>query len=98
MHTPPHPGTVLKDCYFDHLEISIVEFAAALGMTRQAVSAVLNGKAGISSDLAVKLGKFFDTTPELWSRMQAGYDLAQSKKRVDLSNVKTAVFLQQNRM
>jgi addiction module HigA family antidote len=57
MHNPPHPGEVLKDGVFADGEVSVTAAAAALGVTRAALSRVLNGKAGISAEMAVRLGK-----------------------------------------
>ncbi|MBV6513493.1 MAG: putative HTH-type transcriptional regulator YddM [Ignavibacteriaceae bacterium] len=91
MFNPPHPGGVLKRRYFDQLQISVSEFAEMLDMARPSVSNVLNEKAGISPTMAVKLAKVFETSPELWLNMQTAYDLAKAKKRVNLTNVRTAV-------
>jgi addiction module HigA family antidote len=79
MHNPPHPGLVLRD-YLGSL--SVTDAARHLGVTRVALSRVLNGAAGISAEMALRLSEALGTTPELWLGMQTQYDLWQvSKKR-----------------
>lgn len=75
MHSPPHPGEVLKDGVFSEAAVSVTDAASALGVTRVSLSRVLNGKAGISAEMAVRLGKWLDTGPEMWINLQAQYDL-----------------------
>jgi addiction module HigA family antidote len=78
MYNPPHPGTVLREW----LEgISVTEAARRLGVTRVALSRVLNGSAGISPDMDLRLSKALNTTPGSWYGMQADYDLWQAKQR-----------------
>jgi len=80
MHNPSHPGKILA-CYLQGL--SVTETAKHLGVTRPALSRVLNGKAGVSADMALRLSEAFRTEPELWLRLQVQYDLwiASKKKR-----------------
>ena len=80
MHTPSHPGKILAE-YFDGR--SVTEVARHLGVTRPALSRVLNGKAGVSADMALRLSEAFNTDPELWLRLQAQRDLwiALQKRR-----------------
>lgn len=80
MHNPPHPGSVLRE-YLGSL--SVTEAANHLGVTRVALSRVLNGSAGISAEMALRLSEALGTTPELWLGMQTQYDLWQlsSKRR-----------------
>jgi addiction module HigA family antidote len=80
MHNPPHPGEVLKDGVFDGSNISVTGAAAALGVTRVALSRVLNGKAGVSAEMAVRLGKWLGTGPEIWVSMQTQYDLRKAEQ------------------
>lgn len=75
MHSPPHPGEVLKDGVFSEAAVSVTDAASALGVTRVSLSRVLNGKAGISAEMAVRLGKWLNTGPEMWINLQAQYDL-----------------------
>lgn len=84
MHNPPHPGEVLKDGVFSEGTVSVTEAAASLGVTRVALSRVLNARAAISAEMAVRLGKWLGTSAEVWINMQAQYDLwkaEQSLKR-----------------
>lgn len=80
MHNPPHPGEVLRDGVFADSAVTVTEFAQRLGITRVMLSRVLNGKAGISADMAVRLAAALGTSPESWLHMQANYDLWQAEK------------------
>jgi addiction module HigA family antidote len=81
MHNPPHPGlTVRHDC-LEPLGLTVTEGAKVLGVTRQALNNLVNGKAGISPEMAVRLAKAFGTTPETWLRLQMAYDLAQVRQQ-----------------
>ena len=75
MHNPPHPGEVLRDLCLDPLELTITDAAAALGVSRKTLSAILNGRAGISPEMAIRLSIAFNTTPESWLNQQSQYDL-----------------------
>ena len=80
MKNPPHPGrTVRHDC-LEPLGLSVTEGAKILGVTRQALNNVVNGKAGISPEMAIRLSKAFGSTPETWLKMQLAHDLAQARK------------------
>ena len=78
---------VRHDC-LEPLGLSITEAAKALGVTRQALNNVVNGKAAISPEMAIRLDKAFGGGAEIWLRMQSSYDLAQAMKRADLIKVK----------
>lgn len=78
MHNPAHPGLVLRE-YLGDLSVTIV--AERLGVTRAALSRILNGHAGISADMAVLLGAALGTSAEMWTIMQARYDLWQAQQR-----------------
>ena len=80
MHNPPHPGDVLKDGVFADNLVSVTDAAAALGVTRVSLSRVLNGKAGVSAEMAVRLGKWLGTGPEVWINMQAQYELWKAEQ------------------
>ncbi len=82
MHNPPHPGELLKELYLEPLKITVTEAAVALNVARKTLSAVVNGRAGISPEMALRLAKALNTTPELWLNMQAQHDLwiARQKK------------------
>jgi addiction module HigA family antidote len=77
MHNPPHPGSVLRE-YLG--EVSVTDAAKHLGITRVALSRVLNGAAGISAEMALRLSEALGTTPELWLGMQTQYDLWQTSR------------------
>jgi antitoxin HigA-1 len=80
MKNPAHPGRIVRNACLEPLDLSITEGARILGVTRQALSNVVNGKAGISPAMAIRLSKAFGSTAETWLRMQMAYDLAQALK------------------
>ena len=88
MHKPAHPGEVLKEMYIEPLGLTVTQTAKALGVTRKALSELVNMRSGISTTMALRLSKAFGTTPELWLNMQRNHDLIQAQKRVRLSKVK----------
>ncbi len=79
MFNPPHPGEVLKE-YFP-ASLSITEAASRLDVSRQALSAILHGRAGISAEMAMRLSKALSTSPDLWLGMQMQYDLWQVRQK-----------------
>jgi antitoxin HigA-1 len=81
MHNPPHPGEVLRELCFEPLGISVTDAAKALGVSRKTLSSILNGRAGISPEMAVRLSIAFDTSAESWLNQQIQYDLSQAEKR-----------------
>jgi len=89
MFDPPHPGEVLRD-YLGN--ISVTTAAKHLSVTRATLSRILNGSAGISADMAIKLGESLGTSPDLWAGMQTQYDLwqASKKSRKKLGRLETA--------
>ena len=80
MHNPPHPGEILRELCIDPLDLSITEAAEGLGVSRKTLSAILNGRAGISPEMALRLSMAFNTSPESWLNQQSQYDLWQAKK------------------
>jgi len=80
MHNPPHPGEVLRELCLEPLDITVTDAAVALGVSRKTLSAILNGRAGISPEMAIRLAKAFDTTPESWMNQQMHYDLWQAQQ------------------
>jgi len=78
MFNPPHPGEVLRE-YLG--EVSVTDAARHLGVTRVSLSRILNGSAGISADMALRLSDALGTSPELWTGMQGQYDLWQASKK-----------------
>jgi addiction module HigA family antidote len=87
MHNPPHPGEILRDLCLEPLGLSVTDAAKALGVSRKTLSAVLNGRAGISPEMAVRLSIAFDTTAESWLNQQVQYDLWLAEKRRKLLKV-----------
>ena len=83
MFQPPHPGRSIRSACLEPLGLSVTEAARALGVTRQALNNVVNGKAGTSPEMAIRLSKAFGSTPETWLHMQLAYDLAEVRKRED---------------
>ena len=81
MHNPSHPGEVLRELCLKPLELSVSEAARALGVSRKTLSAILNGRAGISPEMAIRLSIAFDTSAESWLNQQTQYDLWAAEKR-----------------
>lgn len=81
MHNPPHPGEILRSLCLEPLNLSVTDAAKALGVSRKTLSAVLNGRAGISPEMAVRLSIAFDTSSESWLNQQVQYDLWQAEKQ-----------------
>ena len=81
MKNPPHPGRSIKDACLEPLKLSVTEGAKIFGVSRQALNNVVNGKAAISPEMAVRLSKAFGSTPETWLQMQLNYDLAQVRQK-----------------
>jgi addiction module HigA family antidote len=80
MKNPPHPGRSIRTACLEPLGLSVTKGAEALGVTRQTLNNVINGKSGISPQMAIRLSMAFGSTPETWLRMQLAYDLAQARK------------------
>jgi addiction module HigA family antidote len=81
MHNPPHPGEVLRKLCLEPLGLNVTQAAKALGVSRKTLSAILNGRAGISPEMAVRLSIAFDTTAESWLNQQVQYDLWRAERR-----------------
>ena len=88
MHNPPHPGEIIKKAYLQPLGLTVTEAAKALKVTRKTLSAIINGRTGISPTMAIRLSKAFNTTPQLWLNIQQSYDLWYAQKEMDASKVK----------
>lgn len=76
-----HPGEVLAEIYMEDRELNQSTLAEALGCQPRKINEIVNGKRGISADFAIDLAEFFGTTPEMWLRMQADYDLFVAQKK-----------------
>ena len=83
MHNPCHPGEIVRYECLEPLGLSVTRAAEGLGITRQALSDLINEKSGVSVDMAIRLPKAFGSTPETWLGMQMAYDLWQARKRVE---------------
>jgi len=80
MHNPPHPGEVIRDLCLEPLGLSVTDAAEGLGISRKTLSAILNGRAGISPEMALRLSIAFDTSPESWLNQQTQFDLWAAQK------------------
>lgn len=87
MCNPPHPGELLKEDYLIPLNLTITEVAKKLKISRQTLSDLINGKIGISLQMAVKLAKAFNTTPDCWLNHQMQYDLAKAMKETNVDDI-----------
>lgn len=87
MHNPPHPGGIVKRQCLEPLGLSVTRAAEGLGVTRQALSDLVNEKAGVSIDMAIRLSRAFGSTPETWLAMQTARDLWQARDRADRISV-----------
>lgn len=81
MHNPPHPGEIIKRLCLEPLGVSVTEAAQALDISRKTLSAILNGRAGISPEMAVRLSMAFGTSAESWLNQQTQYDLWHAEQR-----------------
>lgn len=88
MRKPPHPGGIVRRQCLEPLGLSVTEAAKGLGVTRQALSDVVNEKAGVSVEMAIRLSKAFGSTPDLWLGLQMAYDLWQAQSRAESIKVK----------
>ena len=82
MHNPPHPGEIIRYECLEPLGLTVTRAAQGLGVTRQALSDLVNEKAGISVEMSFRLSQAFGSTPETWLSIQTAYDLWQARDRV----------------
>ena len=87
MYNPPHPGEVLRELCLEPLGISVTAAAKGLGVSRKTLSAILNGRAGISPEMAVRLSIAFETSSESWLNQQSQYDLWRAEQSRDSLHV-----------
>ena len=83
MHNPPHPGEIVRHECLVPLGLTVTRAAQGLGVTRQALSDLVNGKAGVSVEMAIRLSKAFGSTPRTWLGMQTAYDLWHARERAE---------------
>ena len=81
MHNPPHPGGIVKRQCLAPMGLSVTRAVQGLGVTRQALSELVNERSGISVEMAIRLSRAFGSEPETWLRMQMAHDLWQTRKR-----------------
>jgi addiction module HigA family antidote len=81
MKNPIHPGRIVKHDCLEPLGLTVTAAAKVLRITRQALNNLVNERAGISPEMAIRLEKAFGSTADTWLRLQAAYDLAQARKR-----------------
>lgn len=93
MHQPPHPGEILRELCLAPLNLTVTALAASLDVSRNTLSAILNGRAGISPEMAVRLSIALDTSAESWLQSQMQFDLwhaEQSRKRLRVRKLAAA--------
>ena len=88
MHNPPHPGEIIRKICVEPLGLTVTEAAKALKVNRKTLSTLLNCRAGISPEMALRLYRVFGRTPEGWMRLQLQFDLWKAEKSLDVSELK----------
>ena len=91
MKNPPHPGLLVRHDCLEALGLTVTGGAKGLGVSRKQLSELVNGRAAISPEMAIRLDKAFGGGAETWTRLQAAYDLAQAMKRADSIKVKRLI-------
>ena len=89
MHNPPHPGEVIRELSLDPLGLSVTSAARGLGVSRKALSELLNGHSGISPEMSIRLSKAFGGSPESWLAQQMYFDLWRARQRSDRIKVES---------
>jgi len=92
MYDPPHPGEVIKELCLQPLGLTVTDAAKGLGVSRKTLSALLNGRFGVSPEMAIRLSKAFGGSAESWLVQQVQYDLWQAMQKTDEIEVKTFAF------
>lgn len=91
MKEPPHPGLSVRHDCLEPLGLTVTEAAKVLGVSRQALDSIVNGKAGISPEMAIRLDKAFGGSADAWLALQSAYDLAQARRTAGRIVVKRVV-------
>ncbi len=91
MKNPPHPGRIVRQECIEPLGLTIKEAAERLGIKRQTLNNLVNGKAGISPEMSIRLSKAFGSSPEVWLGLQMEYDLAEANKNADRIKVQRII-------
>lgn len=81
MKNPPHPGRIIRQECIEALGLTVTAAAAGLGVARKTLSEILNGRSGISPEMALRLARAFGSDPQMWLGLQMDYDLAQAQKK-----------------
>lgn len=87
MHNPPHPGEIIREMCLEPIGLTVTDTAKALKVTRKTLSSILNGRSGISPEMALRLSKVFGRTPEGWMRLQLQYDLWKAEQSLDIGDL-----------
>ena len=87
MYNPPHAGEVINELCIKPLGLTITSAAEALGVSRKSLSELLNGRAGISTEMAIRLSIAFDTSAESWLNQQVQYDLWKARKKLKVKRL-----------
>ncbi len=87
LQAPSYPGEVLKELYLEPLGMSAIALARELHVPRTRIERLVKGDTGMSADTAMRLAKFFGTTPEYWLNLQRAWDLARAREQVDVSDI-----------
>lgn len=88
MYNPPHPGEIIREFCVEPLNLTVTGAAESLGITRKTLSTLLNGRAGVSPEMAIRLSRVFGRTPEGWLRLQVQFDLWKTEQSIDVSGLK----------
>lgn len=88
MKNSPHPGRIIRQECIEALGLTVTAAAAGLGVARKTLSEILNGRSGISPEMALRLARAFGSSPEMWLGLQMDYDLAQAQKKAGKIRVK----------
>lgn len=92
MYNPPHVGEILRELYLEPLNISVTDAAKNLGVTRQALSRLINEKSGISAEMAIRLSKAFSTTDDYWMNLETQHELWLARKKAKRIRIKPFKF------
>ena len=86
-----HPGEVLNDLYLEPLDMGPAALASRLGVPHPDIKRLIEGQAPLDADIAIRLARFFGTTPEYWLNLQRNRDLSHARKTIDVSSIKPLV-------
>ena len=92
MHNPPHPGEFIREIYLAPFDLSVRRMAESLGVSASTLNRLINGQSGVSPEMALRLSKALGRSPESWMAMQHNFDLWQTRRTADLSDVEKLDF------